>query len=476
MKKAIALILTLCTLVCTLTACHSCRSNYLPKDTDTSPDGTETSENMKVPGIYPEDEDDVFIEHVWGTNPYEGMTPAELVDLYNDWYMPNYSGSNTANTPYYYIINSGYPGCRAFSKLTGEFCNLCKDPLCTHEKCIFCEDNSIVCIITAPDTDTLFMLIHNGSSDKVTLYSFTYQMDNAKALYTWSNYTDAPQRLYYYDHCLYYSGSYRHNNETVNKVYVMNLNTLEVSLLEGEDENKFRRMNLINGQYLYYTPENDSSLRRYDLKTGEDICVIPESIVLTEKGESGFDLIDVAPDNKMCRIQMWSNEGNHGSVKTNWYNMETGERTPGGDGFVCGEKTVFYKNHLSKDYQDDLFYMYYRNNEVVGGKENIPGGEIWVASKYGREEERLAYISTDGIPEQMDVGTNSFQTDGKCLYVFYSSYKGYLNEYNTIQINLEGEKNSIEPVGGFMILDVENCKTYCFGAPFDIAWYPDRAD
>ena len=112
MKKVIALILTFCTLLCTLTACHSCRSNYLPKDTDTEADtSTGNAENIGVS------------RYVHGENPYAGMTAEELKDLY----FSTESNSSFA-TPYYFLLEPYALGVTVFSKLTGEIVTLCKDP------------------------------------------------------------------------------------------------------------------------------------------------------------------------------------------------------------------------------------------------------------------------------------------------------------------------------------------------------------
>ena len=72
-------------------------------------------------------------------NPYEGWTAEELYASF----MKEEARSETYesayyfyNTPYYVLFDVQYGG-QMFSKLTGQVIQICKDPICDHESCIF---------------------------------------------------------------------------------------------------------------------------------------------------------------------------------------------------------------------------------------------------------------------------------------------------------------------------------------------------
>ena len=259
MKKVIALILTLCTLLCTLTACHSRRNKYGTEDTDTGITEAETDEPF-----------DPYVAHIYGENPYAGMTKSDLEKLYWDYATTETNDSNY-NTPYYFVLNCQSGG-QAFNKMTGEVVQLCKDPLCDHKECVYSENVTIR--TTTVTKDAIYFLLKDVVVGKANLYTADYNFDNVKKLYTWTL-SDAPQTIYGYDDKLYYSAPYRDNKETTERVYVFDCAEKKVSLLDVDSDVKNESFIIMSDHYIYYMTYNETNqgdyVRRYDLLTGEDL-------------------------------------------------------------------------------------------------------------------------------------------------------------------------------------------------------------
>ena len=466
MKKAIALILTLCTLLCTLTACHSCRSKYLPEDTDT--DTLPESETEEDAG------GGVLADYAYGTNPYAGMSQQELVDLF--WENYNQRANNLQNTPFYHVLDTAKGGL-AYSKLTGEFVTLCKDPLCDHRTCIFhdgCFDYA-----HAFSKDRIYFITKNNPyepEEKYILYSFTYTFDDPRIEYTWPT-TDRIEHIFYDDYnggTIFYQSAYRENKATTQQVYALDLTTLKVSLLDWPYKAKpgelFYLYMVQNGK-LYYNTRREDDIHCYNLSTGEDKCLVHTSILRPEDGETSADLQWVEPDERFIHISTTVQNGQR-ITTTYWrYDTETGERTEEKTySFNCSGYEIYFVDHTTEAYKDDPFYDYYvfdrETDDLFTGKDCKFGGEVFIASSDGSQDECCMRLSTDGIPENF----SDLYSDGKCLFIRYMNYKTWTNEYNILKDPFENWYLN----HGYMIVDPLTQVVRGAGSAHDIEWYPDR--
>lgn len=516
MKKGIVLLLTLCTLVCILSSCSHRREIIREKygetaPADTSDMGEATSDNHTgkeketadtshepEPGhktqetesgepdretqpaetggeastdvpVTPPARDLTF---TYG-NPYEGMTKEDLVKLYNESSVLYTTGCGN-NTPYYYIYRMMNGGL-AFSKLTGDIVTLCKDPLCSHEKCAFPSTGSLDAMVVAEDK--IYYAVSDLTANLCTLYESDLHFDHIVKLTTWID-EDAPQHIFCYDGKIYYLAPYRHNGQTEKKVYVFDTDSKKTSLLEGEDENKFKNFSCVSGQYLYYLTQNRDNagdfIRRYDLVTGEDTCVVPASVLRPEEGDLTMMLDYVEADQihlGLCFIRMTPTRP--AAPFSYRYNIESGECVEVSSGWPqSGRYTVSYVNHISDEYKDDPFYDLYVNNEGAFGKDNPSGGELKVYLTDGMIPVETIRFTTDGIPDRLATSSNEyFGSDGKCIFVRWINYYSYDNEYNPTY-----SPSTVNPSsrGGYMVIDVENKMILDSGEGHDVEWHADK--
>ncbi len=464
MKKTIALILTLCTLLCTLTACKSCRSKYLPEDT-----GTETDTSTG---------DAEVSRYIQGDNPYAGMTVEELKDLYFDTYRAKVYASKL-NTPYYYILQA-FDGGIVFNKLTGDITTLCKDPLCDHKNCVF--GKKLHCVLVAEDR--LYTVQNYG--DGICLFSFDYQFNDAEKLLTWNNEEDAPtdDYIFYWDGKLYYKVHYLVNGDTKSRVRVYDVDSRKDEWMEPDDAMHFDNLQLVYEGYLYYWRTGDHSIWRYDLRTGEDICLLAEEDALkVEEGDRMLLLRAVLPGSKTLCLCILGIVGTENVWKYYYYDIDTKEmkRTYGTDN-PLGEYTVSLKDHVNTDdenFKNDPFYDFYKNDFYKGLNKvvNQYGGDLYYNTDNREETETLLRASVDGIPVGFYIGYNN---DGKCLYVAFRTYRGYTNKYNPDykeKGRAGGSTISEEELflhNGYAIIDIENQKilTICQDN-VEYEWYPE---
>ncbi len=475
MKKTIAFILTLCTLLCTLTACHSRRNDIIEKYSDTESSTVEsdgTDEAFTDDMTIPEDIREASVSFYHG-NPYANMTKQELEELYQQTHNVSYE-EEVNNTPYYYIFYGGEGG-RAFSKLTGEMVPLCKDPLCDHTQCPF---SSCRMASLAVSESKVYVLVQYTSKENVVLYEADLSFDHLSILYTWPM-TDMPGNLYYHNGKLYYAAPYRVKGKTQQRVFVFDIEQKQVALLEEGDEPRFKHFDFVAGRYLYYTTYNEdndgSYFRRYDLDTGEDICAVPASFLHPEDGDLGLILHHAEPDGIHLGIYVLrqGSDGYAYDAETYRYNIETGEYVLSSNGPVSGGYVVDWVNHRTEEYKDDPFYDYYVNNEGPYGKECVAGGELIVYEKDGRILVGALRFTTDDIPDFVCVNGKSYGYDGRFIYLEYMNYKGFQNEMNpNFNPYAQADPEWVKTVQGTMLIDVARMKVFNIGPDHQVEWIP----
>ena len=465
MKKTIALILTLCTLLCTLTACKSRRSKYLPKDT-----GTETDTSTGDVG------DAKVSRYIHGDNPYAGMTAEELKDLY----FSTESNSSFA-TPYYFLLEPYALGVTVFSKLTGEIMTLCKDPLCDHKNCTFSKP---IYGLTVTEDRIITVQSSNGVTE---MYSYDYNFNDAKKLMTWSSAEDGPldYLLYYWEGKLYYQLHYRMNGETVERTCVFDLKSNTQSWLEPEETMHISHMWEVYDGYLYYWRTGSASTWRYDLKTGEDICVlVAEDILNYEEGDLGVLFQGV--EDGVLHITITYRNGDTNGFRPYFYYIDTKELKPvySSTQYRIGENVIAIRDHIhDESFRDDPFYDLYTNTFVtnpLGRHDSKYGGDLYYSPVGQTNAEPLVRIHLDGIPVSIEsnTGRSYIGCDGKCMYVRIATYMNYKNQYNP-----DWNKESVKDLSpdellylhsGWLVIDVENQKalTICQD-DVEYEWYPE---
>ena len=391
-------------LQCVFTACN--RRNQFAEMTDSFDSNTINSEFVTGTEDNPSNE-----------SLYDNI---DLKLLYQD-YMNSYvePNMNMINTIYYVIISAENGG-HAYSKQTGEIISICKDPICDHQSCIFDKKAMIVDYVISEERVYLLM----DKLEKYVLYSFDLQMDDVKLIAEWDA-LDQPAALHYFDHKIYYSAWYLHD-EPVQTTFVMDADSGEIELLWETD-----RFDSIAGGYnsqIFY--KQNGSLYSYDLSTKQDQVVIPSSVLDVDRGEIALSF-------------RWANETTiSSSVYSTIYGSQNYELNRGtGEKYLCnmqngpdiahskrlGDYFYFFVRHDTDEYQQDKHYSYYiQQPEEVYGMANPSGGELWCCSVSGGEKKLVASMETDGIPDNIwDISTY----DGKYIIVRYSTYKDYQNEY-----------------------------------------------
>lgn len=505
MKKTISLLLTLCTLLCTLNGCHIRRDYYQSLEGDTGPasghaeretvveivtndsgeavttdDGGLVTEIVTQPVTSPRSDDPV--EPTTGVNPYDGMTREELVDLYFDNFRA-LTSSRSLNTPYYYILYNGR-GWIAFNKLSGDITTICKDPLCDHRDCVYSKAITSVAV----SEDRIYTI--QGYGDGVCLFSFDYTFNDPKLLLTWSNAEDAPSDLYYWEGKLYYKVYYLVNGETRSRVRVYDVETGKDKWLEPDETMHFDNMRVVYEGYLYYWRSENNSIWRYDLRTGEDICLLAEDDALDPaEGDLMLNLKAVLPGSRKLYIGIIGASGMENVFKDYYYDLDTKEKTRSfGSERPLGGYGISLKDHINTDdevFKNDPFYGYYTNDFVKGIRVTLQyGGDVYYNTEDREETKRLLRGSLDGIPVGFYLG---FGNDGKCLYIHFRTYKDFKNQYNpdykdppTATYDVQTDKwtyktdTELYLHDGWAVVDIVNQKilTICKDN-VEYEWYPD---
>ena len=186
MKKCIAVCLTFILLSVGFSSCNR-RDQYRdPIDTGTPDRGTVTEAPTETASDTPADKVPESSVQLTEGNPYESMSPEELLTMYrstSDY--TEYSSDIVANTPYYYIFSLATfgNGGQAYSKLTGNIVTLCKDLACDHysDTCLFYGQID-ECVVLG-DRIYLLMEMFGGG---YRLYSFNLMLDDVKQVYEWN--------------------------------------------------------------------------------------------------------------------------------------------------------------------------------------------------------------------------------------------------------------------------------------------------
>ena len=186
MKKCIAVCLTFILLSVGFSSCNR-RDQYRdPIDTGTPDHGTVTEAPTETSSDTPADKAPESSVQLTEGNPYESMSPEELLTMYrstSDY--TEYSSDIVANTPYYYIFSLATfgNGGQAYSKLTGNIVTLCKDLACDHysDTCLFYGQID-ECLVLG-DRIYLLMEMFGGG---YRLYSFNLMLDDVKQVYEWN--------------------------------------------------------------------------------------------------------------------------------------------------------------------------------------------------------------------------------------------------------------------------------------------------
>ena len=461
MKKVIALILTLCTLLCTLTACKSRRENIIEKysDTDAESDtltGTSETGTDTTPGRK---------SYYHGENPYAGMTPEELTDLYWDNFRINIQNNVSWNTPYY-VIHIGEEKTSAFSKLTGEIVSLCKDPLCDHKDCLF--GRGMYGFAVAEDRIYAIMKTKDG---KYVMYSFDYSFNDPQELYTWTNKNDLPidSRIFYTNGKLYYAANYVVDKKAVMRVKVFDTATNTDSWLTAEDDDRISHFYGVYEDYAYYRRPSSSDIWRLNLNTGEDVCVVPRTQVNPDDGPADITLTTVEPGSQVLLLWVFRYQADGLVIDDFEYHVDTKEMVKCEKSINrIGDLCIFYQKHYNglECFKNDPYYDYYKNDfdQSITKTINFYGGDLYTTGPDELTLKHLVRITLDGIPICLEPENFGFITDGKCVYVKFCTYKSYKNKYNPNPRKITTEEKAANPDpdaytfynNGWLVIDVEN--------------------
>ena len=354
-------------------------------------------------------------------NPYEGWTAEELyASFMKDQERSIYNNINEkfGNTPYYVILDVRNGG-SMFSKLTGQVVQICKDPICDHENCIFSMLQLLSCLVV-DDRCYLLMKGFKGDVYVTGLYSFDLLMNDAKLVCEWSG-ADAPQKAHIYNDKLYYSTEIKFDDgqyDRVTMVYDMNEKT--TAPLHQEPI----RSGVIwyEGTYEWYTPRSDGSLRRYNMDTGEDEEILSSSLLNYEEGETGFCYMGSIGQ----KVYVMKYSTVVGITNCKQYDLETGKMQDIGDTAVLLYNDMIYQGvrHNVTDYKNDPHYEYYCMEDNRG---SLYGGKFFERDSDTGELYEVVSLSTDGIP---DCFMDFCFLDGEFLMIKYQTYKDFQNPYS----------------------------------------------
>lgn len=459
------------------TGCH--RRDKYAQETETDP----------VTDPVSEQESGTVIEETYrhGVNPYEGMTPQDLVDLYRGGQVVNMTNNGLpCNTPYYYVSDVQNGG-SAFNKLTGEIVRLCKDPLCRHDlDCPFAYSNSMRCMAVSEDriyaimSGAAYVNDGQGVESAYRLFSFTYSFDEPRLLHTWSQSADVPYYIFPWDGKLYYMSYLRQDGETQHTLFVLDPETGKTAPFETDNESVAHETIGMVGKYLFYNTRNSETdaVRRLDMETGEDIRAVARSVVHPEDGEFDVVLSSVFADGERMVVFI-TGTGPDGRMRTSHYMTLVGSDvlTPITER-LCGNISVYFHDHLSEAFDDDPLHDYYHNQFGMRGHDVPSGGELWCCPPEGGPEELLCYCSTDGHPDNLSPPLY----DGKCIYVQYDNYRGFANIYNPkwdpAPVNYYTREGCDQYLDweGLLVIDVETQTVLNVGPANDFVWYPNRGE
>ena len=422
MKKSIAIVLSVLSILTVLASCNRRNQYRDPIGTGTSAWETITEASTdKSPGT--------SIQLTEGT-PYESMSSEALLTAYRE--ASDYKKLSTdivANTPYYYIFNQATfgNGGQAYSKLTGNIVTLCKDLACEHdnEACLFYGQID-ECLVLE---DRIYLLIGTFGGD-YRLYSFNLMLDDAKQVYEW-NKLDFPNAFSVHQGKIYMiSGVLKDDGRVSFTLFVFDPKTNTCSA--ATDGDFTFQSGRVLGRYLYYTA-SDGALWQYDIDTTERKCLLNASLLNPEDGDVRFIVAGQAGTSHLLVLRQSITQNN-----VLYYDLNTDEVMTR-ESFIPEETgeliawaqsgQYFILKHNTSDYENDPHYTYY-NDKVENWLVNYSGGEIWWRKDANGELALLATMTTDGIPDAI---RSIVAMDGKTVVVEYSTYEDFDNVYNGYQ-------------------------------------------
>lgn len=422
MKKSIAIVLAVLSILTVLTSCNR-------RDQYRDPIGTSTSAWETITEASTDKSPGTSIQLTEGT-PYEGMSSEALLTAYRE--ASDYKKLSTdivANTPYYYIFNKATfgNGGQAYSKLTGNTVTLCKDLTCDHrsDTCLFYGQID-ECVLL---NDRIYMLMTMFDGN-YRLYSFNLMLDDVKQAYEWKE-SESPDRLSIYNGRFYMMGNIVTEDESIKQslfVFDPQNNTYTAALVNGLTF----QSGWIMENILYYTA-SDGTLWQYDIDTTEQKCLLDASLLNPEVGDVRFIVLGKAGTSHLCVMRQ-------SVIKsaTLYYDLNTGEIVSQ-ESFMSEEigamkawtqtGQYFVLKHNTPDHEKDPHYAYY-NDKVENWLTNDSGGEIWYRTSTDGELTLLALMTTDRIPDAI---RSIVATDGRTIVVQYSTYEDFPNVYNDYQ-------------------------------------------
>ena len=441
MKKSIAIVLSVLSILTVLASCN--RRDQYRDPVGTDPNAETTSPTTNAVTDQPNNPDETTgQEPESGTtpvnpgnppsqegtgNPYAGMSKDDLLALYQQTSeRATLSSDMVINTPYYYLFcrDTYGTGGKAYSKLTGKVVTLCKEIGCKHDdNCIY-TGNIEECVIIG---DRVYLGIQNNFSKLFRLYSFNFLLDDAKLIYEWGS-NEAPCDFSAIGEKIYMVGQVLTSDGTVKyPLFVLDLNHKSYTPVMEDDSNVQTGNGIWEG-YFYYSAA-DGSLWQYDMAAAEHKCLLEASLLNSENGDTRFFVDSLAGHTHLCIMRQ-------GILETSllYYDLTSGEviteESMIGDDkahLIWTEAGQFMQIlHNTPAYENDPHYTYY-SDKVENWLVNYSGGEIWFRPDSNSELSLLVRMQTDGIPDAI---RHVVAIDGKTLVVSYKTYKDFENVYN----------------------------------------------
>ncbi|MBQ7911224.1 MAG: hypothetical protein IJ363_10630 [Clostridia bacterium] len=464
MKKSIAIVLAVLSILTVLASCNR-------RDQYRDPVGTETNAETATPTTnavtdQPDNPDETTGQDTEsgttpvnpgnspspeGTgNPYAGMSKDDLLALYQQTSERTmFSCDAMFNTPYYFIMNRGTGG-QAYSKLTGNVITLCKQLGCNHldDNCVF-KGTIQECVIIG---DRIYLGIQNGFADRFRLYSFNLMLDDAELIYEWND-LDDPTGFGAFNGKIYLAAKVLSDDNTVKgSMFVIDPVQKTCDFALGE-EFVFQVGRGMIENCFYYTA-TDGALWQYDMQSNVHTCLLEASLLNPENGDIRFWALEIAGPNHIRVIRQ-----NAQLNKYLCYDLHTGEIIT--EESIIGEDKVYLMwnnagqylltKHNTASYVNDPHYTYY-NDMIENWLVNYSGGQLWYRQDSDDELSLLVYMQTDGIPDAI---RDVIATDGKTLVVYYNTYKDFDNIYN----NYNKETRGDNPIR-FAIIDLQTGTVY----------------
>lgn len=432
-KKLLSMLMASLFLLTSVAACNmvACSRRDQYRDPSVSGTDTETADDPSGTGTTAETKpngDNTFVSPVSKGNPYQGMSAQDLLTLYNETSpFSTISSDPVMNTPYYYLFSNYGSGGTAYSKLTGKFITLCKEPGCGHNT-YDCKFNGSIdeCFLIG---DRMYLGITNYHSDKFRLYSFNLMLDDVKLIREWEGACFAPGGFFAYDGKIYTIEEILTSDDARRfTLYLLDPEGKSYTPVWGDD------FIISGGKYLggdcFYYPTMDGALWQYNLKDDTHTCLLDASLLDRENGDARFYPYCLAGSSYLSIMRQ-----NIQKTTILYYDLNTGEWFP--EESICPSETMLLRGwtaegqyiflkHNTPAYENDPHYAYY-NTKIENWLENSSGGEIWFRKNSDDELSLFVSMKTDGIPDAISF-INAI--DSKTMVVKYYTYKDFVNVYN----------------------------------------------